>query len=118
VDDPALTEYWAARRRNKTPPLTPNGLRLLQKQHGRCPLCNGLLLHADHEPQSPSEWEQWLKVTRQAVRKNAITADPGRSTPGDTLSFRLIHTHCHRWRGASSGSRTALQSASGPSGPA
>ncbi|MGI5133756.1 group II intron reverse transcriptase/maturase [Streptomyces sp. CA-106110] len=111
VDDPALTEYWAVRRRNKKPPLSPNGLRLLQKQHGRCPLCNGLLLHADHEPQSPSEWEQWLKVTRQAVRKNAITAAPGRSTPGEILSFRLIHTHCHRWLDTSTGGRTALPSA-------
>lgn len=118
VDDPALSEYWAARRRKGKPPLSTTGLRLLQKQHGRCPLCDGLLLHADHEPQSPSEWEQWLKVTRQAVRKNAITAEPGRSTPDSAAYLRLIHTHCHRWRGASTGSRTALQPAGSPPGPA
>ncbi|WP_369221826.1 hypothetical protein AB5J52_09050 [Streptomyces sp. R39] len=59
--------------------------------------------------------EHW---TRQAVRKNAITAAPGRSTPDSAAYLRLIHTHCHRWRGASTGSRTALQPASGPSGPA
>jgi RNA-directed DNA polymerase len=93
VDDPALSEYWAARRSKRKPPLSTTGLRLLHKQHGRCPLCGGLLLHADREPQSPSEWEQWLKVTRQAVHKNAITADPGRGTPDSAASFRLIHTH-------------------------
>ena len=52
-------------------------LHLLQKQGGRCPLCGGLLLHADHEPQTPDQWEQWLKVTRVAIRKHAITADAG-----------------------------------------
>ncbi|WKK24103.1 hypothetical protein QZH56_36555 [Streptomyces olivoreticuli] len=118
VDDPALAGYWAARRRRRKPPLSPAGLGLLQKQHGRCPLCDGFLLHADREPQSPSEWEQWLKVTRMAVRKHAVTATPGRSTPDGAASFRLIHTHCHRWRGASTGSRTALQPAHGPMGPA
>jgi RNA-directed DNA polymerase len=118
VDDPALSEYWAARQSKRKPPLSATGLRLLQKQHGRCPLCDGFLLHADREPQSPSEWGQWLKVTRQAVRKNAITADPGRSTPDSAAYLRLIHAHCHRWRGAITGSRTALQPVSSPPGPA
>ncbi|WP_128382279.1 group II intron reverse transcriptase/maturase [Streptomyces cavernae] len=117
VDDPALAEYWAARRSRNKPPLSPAGLGLLQKQHGRCPLCDGLLLHADREPQSPAEWEQWLKVTRLAVRKHAVTAIPGHSTPDGTF-LHLIHTRCHRWRGASTGSRTALQPARGPMGPA
>jgi RNA-directed DNA polymerase len=57
-DDPALTGYWAARRRRGRPPLPPPWLRMLQRQGGRCPLCGGLLLHADREPQHPDEWEQ------------------------------------------------------------
>ena len=74
-DDPALAEYWAERRRRRKPPLDNARLRLIQAQRGRCPLCRGLLLHADHEPQTPSEWEQWVKVTRTAIRRQAITVD-------------------------------------------
>ena len=84
-DDPALTSYWAARRRRGTPPLDPPRLRLLQQQRGRCPLCGQLLLHADQEPQHPDEWEQWIKAVRKATRHQAITVDarPGtaRRTP-------------------------------------
>ena len=57
-DDPALTSYWAARRRRGQPPLDPARLRLLLRQRGRCPLCGDLLLHADQEPRHPDEWEQ------------------------------------------------------------
>jgi len=56
-DDPALTSYWAARRRRGRPPLDPPRLRLLQQQRGRCPLCGQLLLHADQEPHHPDDWE-------------------------------------------------------------
>ena len=64
-DDPGLTEYWADWRRKGThPPVDSTGLRLLQAQHGRCPLCAELLLHADHPPQTPREWERWLVATR------------------------------------------------------
>ena len=38
-DDPALTTYWAARRRRIKPPLDSYTLRLLERQGGRCPLC-------------------------------------------------------------------------------
>jgi RNA-directed DNA polymerase len=88
-DDPALAGYWAARRHRRKPPLDPTGLRLLQVQHGRCPLCRGLLLHADHEPQSPREWEQWLKVTRKAIgnTRSPSTPDAARRTnPSPTVS--------------------------------
>ncbi len=42
LDDHALTDYWAERRRKA--PLLPIGntsLRLYEAQHGRCPLCRG-----------------------------------------------------------------------------
>jgi len=95
-DDPALAEYWAERRRRRKPPLDNARLRLIQAQAGRCPLCQGLLLHADHEPQTPSEWEQWVKVTRTAIRRQAVTVNAGFGTSGETVALRLIHTHCAR----------------------
>ena len=95
-DDPALAEYWAERRRRRKPPLDNAPLRLIQAQRGRCPLCRGLLLRADHEPQTPSEWEQWVKVTRTAIRRQAMTVNAGFGTSDETVAIRLIHTHCAR----------------------
>ena len=95
-DDPTLAEYWAWRRGRKQPPLDRGRWRALIAQNGRCPLCGGLLLHADCEPQTPHEWEQWSAVTRRAIRKHAITAQTGPSRPHDTPTFRLIHTGCQR----------------------
>jgi RNA-directed DNA polymerase len=95
-DDPSLTDYWARRRRRNPPPMGTTTLRLLRVQQGRCPLCRGLLLHADREPQSPREWEQWVTVTRKAIRKHAITVW-GAGTPDERTATRLIHAHCqHR----------------------
>jgi RNA-directed DNA polymerase len=95
-DDPALADYWDWRRGRKQPVLDRARWRALLAQQGRCPLCGGLLLHADCEPQTPDEWEQWATVTRTAIRKQAITAETGTSTPGETPTFRLIHTGCQR----------------------
>jgi len=96
TDDPDLATFWAGRRRRQKTPLDRAGLRLLHAQHGRCPICEDLLLHADHEPQSPHDWEQWIKVTRAAIRKHAITAARVPGEPDDPVRFRLLHTHCHR----------------------
>jgi RNA-directed DNA polymerase len=92
-DDPYLTDYWSQRRQRNPPPVGTTTLRLLRAQHGRCPLCKGLLLHADREPQSPREWEQWLMGTRTAIRKHAITMW-GAGTPHERVATRLIHVHC------------------------
>lgn len=98
-DDPALESYWAQRRRKRTPlPVDATTVRLLQAQHGRCPICGGLLLHADHPPQSPHEWETWRVVIRKATSKQHI-AFPDESAPGDQR-IRLLHTHCQRRNGA------------------
>ena len=88
-------------------------LRLLEAQHGRCPLCRELLLDADRPPQSPREWEQWLTVTRKAMIHNAfvLRAD---GTP-DKAALRLLHAHCHR-QYARSGNSPALLPASEPTG--
>jgi RNA-directed DNA polymerase len=94
-DDPALTDYWAARRRRGRPPLDRVRLRLLLKQRGRCPLCCELLLHAEAEPQHPDDWALWITATSKAIRHHAITLDSGPESLGYT-AFRLIHTHCQR----------------------
>ncbi|WP_018790473.1 group II intron reverse transcriptase/maturase [Salinispora arenicola] len=110
-DDPAQAAYWASRRRRRTPPLDGATLRLIQAQHGRCPLCRDLLLHADDEPQSPEQWQQWLTATRTAVRRQALTVDAGPGTPDEPAAIRLIHTHCHRRLTARAGSGPAARPA-------
>jgi RNA-directed DNA polymerase len=113
-DDPALAEYWAARRRRGIPrPIDAATLRLLQSQHGRCPCCGQLLLDADRPPQTPREWEQWLAAIRKAITKNAI-ATPAGSNP-DEGRLRLLHAHCYRHY---AGKREAqqLQPATSPRG--
>jgi RNA-directed DNA polymerase len=113
-DDPVQVDYWYLRRRRNQPPLGVTMLRLLRAQHGRCPICRGLLLHADHEPQTPREWEQWLTATRKAIRKRAVTAW-GADTPDERAATRLIHAHCQR-RSTSGGHGTALLSTREPTG--
>jgi RNA-directed DNA polymerase len=106
-DDPALAAYWAERRRKgPRPPVDKATLHLLQRQDGRCPLCRSLLLHADHQPQTPNEWEQWLRTTRKAITKHHIVyRDDG--TPDD-LRSRLTHAHCLRRHEAAEDRKAAL----------
>ena len=80
-DDPALTDYWAERRRKIKPPVDGYTLRLLTKQDGRCPLCRDELLAADQPPESPREWERWwLLVTRKAIAADYLVHH-GRPNP-------------------------------------
>ena len=105
-DDPSLTEYWSERRRKgPSPPLDAIGLRLLKLQAGRCPICGDFLLHADHQPQTPREWEAWAVVVRKAVTRHSLTVDRGHGT-SDT-AVRLVHASCRR-----------RQAAERPGGPA
>ena len=92
-DDPTLTKYWADRhRRAAPPPLDKLSLRLLQEQGGSCPVCGQLLLYADHPPQSPREWEQWVRVTGKAIAKRSIYRERG--TSGGDSTLRLVHSRC------------------------
>ena len=95
-DDPALTKYWADRRRKGPSPLNTPTLRMFRAQNGRCPACGDLLLLADHEPQSPREWEQWIKAARKAVRVKALIAPTATGTVDDLDGFttkHLLHAH-------------------------
>ncbi|MGH7692630.1 MAG: group II intron reverse transcriptase/maturase [Candidatus Dormibacteria bacterium] len=114
LDDPSLAEYWAKRRQRATPPLDRVSLRLLRAQAGRCPVCGGLLLLADHAPRSPTEWEQWVMVTRRAVRKQAVTAEREPGTPDQPVAIRLVHAHCQRRHSDSSGIEPRTSAAGGP----
>ena len=105
-DDPALTGYWQQRRRRDRLPVDPATWHLLRRQRGRCPLCRGLLLHADRQPQSPEEWQQWHTVTRKAIRKHAIDSVTDLGTPDGRVAHHLIHAHCRRRIG--SGTSPAL----------
>ncbi|MDT3445731.1 group II intron maturase-specific domain-containing protein [Pseudofrankia sp. BMG5.37] len=115
-DDPNLSEYWNERRRKSKPPLSPGNLRLLSQQHGRCPICRGLLLHAGSEPNSPQEWEQWLAGTRKAISRKAIALSPESGTPGASTAHRLVHTHCARRLPTDGHVETAPSQPASPSG--
>jgi len=93
-DDPALTEYWAERRRKKkAPPVDEHTSRLQRSQNGCCPACGELLLHAEHEPRSPREWEQWFITVRRVLAKQHIVEQVDGQ---DRTFYRLLHAHCHR----------------------
>ncbi len=93
-DDPALDRYWAdRRRRRKGPPVDQHTTRLLRAQGGRCPSCGEFLLHADHEPRSPLEWEQWFITVRRVLRKQHIVEQA--DGQARTL-YRLLHATCQR----------------------
>ncbi|MGB8382557.1 MAG: reverse transcriptase domain-containing protein, partial [Dermatophilaceae bacterium] len=93
-DDPALAQYWAdRRRRGPPPPMDGLSLRLLQTQAGRCPACGDLLLHADHPPQNPTQWEQWVRATAKALCKHSL-AYRKRDGSGEASSLRLVHARC------------------------
>jgi RNA-directed DNA polymerase len=111
-DDPALAEYWARRRQRHLPPLDSVSLRLLKAQRGRCPVCGGLLLLADHEPQDPREWEQWLNVTRKAVRKQAVTVEREPGLADETVTIRLMHAQCRQRHTATTGTKPSSTPAS------
>jgi RNA-directed DNA polymerase len=116
-DDPALADYWTTRRHR--PPLGEHTVRLLHRQQARCPLCGDYLLHADHEPTSPQEWEQWFHAARKAITKQALEiVEPARHDTPDRNLTRLVHRHCHRQYTSGSGTHPKLLLSCQPSRPA
>ncbi|WP_405094488.1 group II intron reverse transcriptase/maturase [Micromonospora sp. NBC_01412] len=113
-DDPALSKYWADRR-CKGPPATGKAtLYLLKKQQGRCSLCRGFLLHAEHAPQTPTEWELWTRTIRKAIVRQHVVA-PIDGKP-DAIHSRLIHAYCLRRQPAGEGQRPSILPVSEPPG--
>jgi RNA-directed DNA polymerase len=105
-DDPALTEYWARRRRRTPLPINKTTQELIEAQDGRCLICGGALIAVDDRPQNPREWERWLGITRQAIDTVATRA-PGAS---EVAEPRLVHADCR------TGNGLALHNAYEPSG--
>src|SRR5207253_644890 len=89
-------EYWAERRRKCKPPaLDGHILKLLKAQDDRCPVCQGLLIDAEKEPQSPQAWEQWFIDARRSLRKQRMVQQ-AEIPDGERISYRLVHSHCLR----------------------
>ena len=94
-NDPALATYWADRRRTSAPPPIDRAtLRLLQAQNGQCLICRGLLLHADDSSSSPTEREQWARVTRRAITTRMITSRDRNVGRGAAPSHPLVLCCC------------------------
>ena len=93
-DDPALTEYWAKRRRkaDHESPLDRLRRKLLLEQDGRCAACGGLLLTDDRKPQSLESWEHWLTTARKETVIAAISFE--RYGPAHDQKLRPIHHSC------------------------
>jgi RNA-directed DNA polymerase len=86
-DDPALSEYWARRRRKTPLPINPTTQRLNAAQDGRCAICGGSLYAAERQPDTTHGWEQWLHNARTRITVQApATADPA--------EYRLTHADC------------------------
>ena len=66
----------------------------MSRHHHQTPT-NYLKLLATWGPKqvSPTEWEQWHRVTRKAITKHHVTAHADGPTLDDT---RLVHSHCQR----------------------
>jgi RNA-directed DNA polymerase len=88
-DDPDLTDYWTWRRRTARLPINKTALWCLGTQHGRCPICTGLLYAEDHRPESPHQWERWL-----AANRTTITTITTREAATGEAQHRLIHADC------------------------
>jgi RNA-directed DNA polymerase len=98
-DDPALIDYWAARRRRIKPPLDSYTLHLLDRQDSRCPLCGDPVLAADQPPNSPQHWESWwLAVTRKAIQHDYLVhhGRPGSPDGSNPPGTRLLPTSASR----------------------
>jgi RNA-directed DNA polymerase len=105
-DDPALTEYWAARRIRMPPPMI--GMASwspYQAQRGRCTICGDWLLPAEGTPPTPQQWERWL-----AIARNTITTVNRENGTSHNAKRRLLHTHCHRQELRDEGEPSALLS--------
>ena len=66
-DDPALADYWAWRRRKPAPADQQHHPAALPSPGRPLPDLQAPLFAADQQPQTPSDWEQWLTSTRTTI---------------------------------------------------
>ncbi|GAB2829839.1 group II intron reverse transcriptase/maturase [Streptomyces daliensis] len=97
-DDPALTNYWATRRKRGKLPSTFDkmSITLAARQRGICPLCKQALISgAEYEPDSPHEWASWFAASMKLLHKHHFIhrRDGG---PDTRANLRLVHADCHR----------------------
>jgi len=96
-DDPDLEGYWRTRRHKAQPPLDSTSLRMLGRQHGRCPYCGERLLDPSHLPASPEEWQNWWLSIRRRDLPRAPSAATAQTHPDDQDTVpTLMHASCHR----------------------
>ncbi len=85
-DDPTLADYWATRRhRSPVLPLEGRYGRLFRLQGGRCMACRQPLHANGPGPQSPEDWERWLRRHGRAWTIRPTDA---------TRRLWLVHTRC------------------------
>src|SRR5664279_524483 len=90
VDDPALANYWAMRRRR--PRQLPLDTYLLNQQDRECPGCGEPLIDLDRPPQTPQEWEHWHRNVRVRTGRYPVQAvAPGRP---DQIRRTITHLRC------------------------
>ena len=87
-DDPALTDYWAKRRR-KAPPLSidTTSLRLLDAQHGRCHVCGDWLLPADRPATDPTRMGTMAARRPQSDHPRSPRERTARRTTPNPVSY-------------------------------
>ena len=95
-DDPALTDYWAARKRRRKPPSTvgPHPAVNASTDAARSASSCCCTPTTSHNPRASGN--SGSPRSAKAIRRQAITADQQRRTDERTDASRLVHTHCAR----------------------
>ena len=91
-DDPALTQYWADRRRKQpAPQLAESWTIAIRAQKGLCHQCGNQLLDTTSRPDSALQAETWYASLRATLTFQASPVCTG----GRSIN-RLVHTRCAR----------------------
>ena len=89
-DDPALTQYWADRRRSRNAPQLAALLAHRPAGPARAlPPMRGTAARRRPPPDSPRQGETWYAAVRKAMTRQASTDSSGGRT-----QHRLVHAHC------------------------
>ena len=94
-DDPALADYWAARRRKTPLPIDKTSRWLLKAQDGRCPICRSALLTATtgRKPRTSGRCG-WRPPATRSPRSSSGTA---RRTTMNPVSYTSAAVTAAAW---------------------